>query len=78
MTQGILPKSATTAEAYNNEREIPSSLSEALDNLEKCPEITQVLGQNFVNVYRSIKRVEVDEFLAVISPWEREYLLLNV
>jgi len=29
-------------------------------------------------VYSIVKRAEHDEFLQVISPWEREHLLLNV
>ena len=37
-----------------------------------------VLGEDFVDVYESVKRNEYKEFLQVISPWEREHLLLNV
>ena len=29
-------------------------------------------------VYGAIKREEYETFMKVISPWEREYLLLNV
>jgi len=29
-------------------------------------------------VYLAVKRLEYEEFLQVISPWEREHLLLNV
>ena len=38
----------------------------------------EVLGTEFVAVYESVKRNEYKEFLQVISPWEREHLLLNV
>jgi len=38
----------------------------------------KVLGTEFVRVYGIVKRAEYDEFLQVISPWEREHLLLNV
>jgi glutamine synthetase len=37
-----------------------------------------VLGAEFCSVYDSVKRNEYKEFLQVISPWEREHLLLNV
>jgi glutamine synthetase len=37
-----------------------------------------VIGVDFVKVYDSVKRNEYKEFLQVISPWEREHLLLNV
>ena len=46
--------------------------------LEEDTALAEVLGKAFVNVYSSIKRVEVEEFVAVISPWEREHLLMNV
>ena len=37
-----------------------------------------VLGPRFCRVYQIVKQAEVNEFLQVISPWEREHLLLNV
>jgi len=37
-----------------------------------------VLGADFVTVYSEIKEVEYAEFMKVISPWEREHLLLHV
>ena len=38
----------------------------------------EVLGPDFARVYSIVKRAEYEEFLQVISPWEREHLLLNV
>ena len=35
-------------------------------------------GRRFVTTYRAIKQAEFETFMQVISPWEREYLLLNV
>ena len=35
-------------------------------------------GEEFCNLYKAIKRDEVETFLRVISPWERDHLLLNV
>ena len=40
--------------------------------------LCEVLGADFCKVYNSVKRNEYKEFLQVISPWEREHLLLNV
>ena len=37
-----------------------------------------MLGVEFCNLYKAIKRDEVETFLRVISPWERDHLLLNV
>ena len=38
----------------------------------------EVLGERFCEVYEIVKKSEYDDFLQVISPWEREHLLLNV
>ena len=50
----------------------------ALDKLEKETLLHEVLGEDFVRVFSEIKRAEGEAYLQVISPWEREYLLLNV
>ena len=38
----------------------------------------EVLGDGFSGLYAAVKQHEFEEFMRVISPWEREYLLLNV
>jgi glutamine synthetase len=37
-----------------------------------------VLGEGFITVYSEVKESEYNEFMKVISPWEREHLLLHV
>ena len=41
-------------------------------------DLREVLGADFVTVYSEVKETEHDEFMKVISPWEREHLLLHV
>jgi glutamine synthetase len=65
-------------DAYQSDAEIPYSLSDALDLFEESKDLHSVLGEDFSRVYSIVKRTENDEFLQVISPWEREHLLLNV
>jgi glutamine synthetase len=65
-------------DAYQGEPDIPQSLSDALDLFEEADALQEVLGRDFSRVYSAVKRAENDEFLQVISPWEREHLLLNV
>ena len=50
----------------------------ALERFDDHPEMTDVLGPEFCDLYTAIKRHEVETFLEVISPWERDHLLLNV
>ena len=72
------PRPEVMGEAYQLPRAIPRSLHEALDLLKNNKDVVDVLGEEFCTVYLAIKRQEVEEFLQVISPWEREHLLLNV
>ncbi|MFE3838126.1 glutamine synthetase family protein [Pseudogemmobacter sonorensis] len=64
--------------AYIDSDEIPINLGDALDLLDEDEALKEVMGQDFVKCYDSVKRNEYKEFLQVISPWEREHLLLNV
>lgn len=79
---GLLEQKAPQAEfhgdAYASEQDIPGTLAEALDTLEAASEMQNVLGEEFCRVYMAVKALENKEFLQVISPWEREHLLLNV
>ena len=58
--------------------ELPRSLGEALDELEGCKPLQDLMGARFVRAYVSVKRKEYETFFRVISSWEREFLLLNV
>ena len=66
-------------DAYeDSESDIPRVMGEALDLFDEAPALHRVLGEEFARVYSIVKRTEYEEFLQVISPWEREHLLLNV
>jgi glutamine synthetase len=78
MKNGTRPSASYKGDAYENEGELPNSIHEALGLFEDAPEIREVLGERFCEVYEIVKQAEYDEFLQVISPWERENLLLNV
>jgi glutamine synthetase len=78
MVQETPARSMFEGDAYKSEEEIPYSLSDALDLFEDAKEFHAVLGEDFSRVYSIVKRTENNEFLQVISPWEREHLLLNV
>ncbi len=78
LTEGKKPKKEFKGDAYDGEGDIPRVLGEALDLFEEAKALHKVLGPEFARVYAIIKRAEYDEFLQVISPWEREHLLMNV
>ena len=78
LKEGRMPRAECTGDAYMGEDELPYNLGDALDLLEENAGLREVLGVEFCGVYDSVKRNEYKEFLQVISPWEREHLLLNV
>ena len=72
------PRPEFKASAYIDSDDIPTNMGDALDLLAEDTALVEVLGADFCKVYASVKRNEYKEFLQVISPWEREHLLLNV
>ena len=78
MTEGIAPKPEFTRDAYDSDAELPQGVFPALELLAAATPLRKVLGEEFCRIYEAVKMGEYDEFLQVISPWEREHLLLNV
>ncbi len=72
------PRRQFYGDAYDGEGDIPQVMGSALDLFDTAEALHEVLGPEFARVYSIVKRAEYEEFLQVISPWEREHLLLNV
>jgi len=72
------PRPECRINAYMGQDELPLTLGDAVDLLVEDAALREVLGPDFVDLYASVKRYEYKEFQQVISPWEREHLLLNV
>lgn len=64
--------------ANEDQIDLPRGLLEAVEMFENDQALRQMLGEPFVTTYAAIKKTEFETFMEVISPWEREYLLLNV
>jgi glutamine synthetase len=78
MKNQIEPTPECKGDAYLGDYQLPRSLGEALEKLRGEKALAEVLGEAFVTVYTEIKEIEYAEFMKVISPWEREHLLLHV
>jgi glutamine synthetase len=78
MTERIEPTPMVEGSAYDLPGELPQGLPEALNLLRGEDKLREVLGERFIDVYAAIKDLEHREFMTVISPWEREHLLLHV
>ncbi|EAU47177.1 glutamine synthetase family protein [Salipiger bermudensis] len=72
------PSKQFRGDAYEGEGDIPRVLGSALELWDEAEALHEVMGKDFARVYSIVKRAEYEEFLSVISPWEREHLLLNV
>ncbi|MHA6325414.1 glutamine synthetase family protein [Roseivivax sp. CAU 1753] len=72
------PSKQFKGDAYDGDGDLPRVLGQALEIFEAATALHEVLGPEFARVYSIVKRSEYEEFLQVISPWEREHLLLNV
>lgn len=78
MINAATPRRPISGVGYDLPHALPRDLWNALDKLRDDEEMRGVLGETFCTVYEAIKKQEIEEFLQVISPWEREHLLLNV
>lgn len=78
MVQGLEPTPPTEDTANGGAIELPRGLLEAVSLLEGEPAFHEVFSHEFIAIYAGVKRGEFETFMQVISPWEREYLLLNV
>jgi glutamine synthetase len=74
----IEPTPECKGDAYLGDYQLPRSLSEALEKLRREEDLAEVLGEAFITIYTEVKEIEYAEFMKVISPWEREHLLLHV
>ncbi|MDD7912109.1 MULTISPECIES: glutamine synthetase family protein [Pseudovibrio] len=74
----INPSDPKTDDSSNQISSLPRSLLDAVAAFENNEDIIEIFGEKFVSTYRAIKLEEHEIFMSVISPWEREYLLLNV
>ena len=78
ITKQIEPTPECKGDAYLGDFGLPRSLGEALELLRAETDLHEVLGASFITVYTEVKEIEYAEFMKVISPWEREHLLLHV
>jgi glutamine synthetase len=78
MMEGLEPSEPITGSAYKLEQALARDLFTALDLMENCDPLREIFGPEFLELYCAIKRAEQESYFQVISPWEREHLLLNV
>ena len=78
LVEGKEPRERFSGDAYDEETDIPRHLSESLDLFRASGAMQEILHPDFCRIFAAVKDAEYQGFLQVISPWEREHLLLNV
>ncbi|WP_316014352.1 glutamine synthetase family protein [Roseobacter sp. HKCCA0434] len=78
LTEGLKPRVLVKGNSYSRDRDLPFSLLDAATALGESEPLRSVLGDGFVDTFTAVKRSEYEQFMQVISPWERQHLLLNV
>jgi len=62
----------------SDEQALPMSLDQALAGFSRDANMKHVFGVDFVTLFSNIKRHELNGFNRLITPWEREHLLMKV
>lgn len=79
MVQNLSPTKAMEGNAYESTRyRLPRHILDAVAHFRSSADMREVLGEKFVSLYSDVKASEHDAYQQVISPWERQHLLLNV
>jgi glutamine synthetase len=79
MTQNLSPTKPMEGNAYDSMRyQLPRHLLDAIQRFRNSQDLRQILGASFVDLYSDVKTSEHDAYQQVVSPWERQHLLLNV
>ena len=78
MVEKTEPRAKIDGSAYELPYAFPREMFEGLRQLRRFPKLRKLLGEEFCQMYEGIKMREFEDYLRVISPWEREHLLLNV
>ena len=78
MVEELEPTLPFEGSAYSMPYALPREISHALDVMEQCEPMKEILGSKMIEVLVAVKKLEYETYLHVISSWEREHLLLNV
>jgi len=79
MIENLAPTKAMEGNAYESSRyQLPRHILDAVAKFRASSDLKEVLGETFVQLYSDVKASEHDAYQQVISPWERQHLLLNV
>jgi glutamine synthetase len=78
---GVEERLERSAEAFGNaylaQTTLPRTMTHALERLAACTPVRSLLGEEFFQTFQRVKQQELDAFEGIVTPWEREHLLLK-
>lgn len=78
MQNKITPRKQVTGDVAGIKENIPTTVHHSIALMKNSDVMADMLGQELVDMYTKIKQKEIDLYDQIITPWEREYLLLGV
>ncbi|WP_199053658.1 glutamine synthetase family protein [Aquitalea sp. ASV15] len=78
MVQQLQASEPMSDSAYDLDFELPRSLEDAVALMQDSPELSEILGEQFVQAFCAVKEKEFETFNRGITAWEREHLQLHV
>ena len=74
----IEPRKAIEGSAYDLPFSLHRHMYASIDAFSQSKAMRKMFGDSFVDMYSGIKQKEHEKFQEIITPWEREVLMLNV
>jgi len=78
MIEGLKPTAEAEGSAYSGDFDLHRHICAAINAMQKSDAMRSMLGDEFVTLYTAVKDAEYSEFQEIITPYERETLMLNV
>ncbi|WP_293766729.1 glutamine synthetase family protein [uncultured Aquitalea sp.] len=78
LTEERQPSAPLSGSAYGRPYAFPRTQLEAIERLQACQPLINLLGTEFVGTYSQLKQSEWREFNRQVTAWEHRYLLDNV
>jgi len=74
----LKPTAPFEGDTYGEKIAITRSMEKALGHLNELDDFGNIISAEFLNAYQMVKCKELNDYKRLITPWERENLLLSV
>ena len=74
LEEAIEPTAASEEDCWELTTNLPDNLDQALVNLDESTKMADLMTRDFLDVFASIKRNELQDYNIRISSWEVSYL----